>query len=548
MNRNLLNHKTVSHFVCWEWAQIAVAFALLAVTVMTGLPMKLKLVSVLLSMLVLLVRRNNQAAYTQTEHFGVCLAVAIGVISICSKSSFLYPLNDWVDANCFFTVGKSMMNGVVPYRDLLEQKGPFLYFIHGLAWLISNDTFIGVYLFEVLAAAFFLYYPHRSNRLIVKSSWTVYLIPLYAAAIYTCDGFRHGDSVEELMLPFLAYAMWLGMDAICNKREITCREYFVIGLTSGLIFWSKFTLVGFYVGWYLFPMANYIRRGNWKLFLHSIGYILLGIAAATLPFVIYFGIHGAISDWLGVYLYDNLFVYSKAAEQQSTLKELLDKIQYGISETKRRNPIIPICGMISLLYFGGRKPMVGLYYLVTGAFALLFAFVGGVYYPYYSFLFNLYLPFGLIPLLVFVLALKDREPEMQPNRILLVALTGIMLIACMKGTSNRYLLGTPKEELPQYQFASLIGTDGSATLLNYGFLDGGFYTASNTVPNCKVFCHLNISPIVLLEIQNEYIAQGAVDYIVTRWIEIEDEKYEYLSFCDYYYEEEWYRYFLYKRV
>ena len=538
----------MSNLVQWELFPILFASAMIIVTALTWLPTKMKLCCVICAIFVLLIGKREEQAFTEVRSFGICLAVAIGVISICSKSSFLYPLNDWVDANCFFTVGKSMMNGVVPYRDLLEQKGPFLYFIHGVAWLISNDTFIGVYFFEVLAAAFFLYYTHRSIRLFVKSSWTVFLIPIYAAAIYTCDGFRHGDSVEELMLPFLAYAMWLGMDAICNKRDITCREYFVIGLTSGLIFWSKFTLVGFYVGWYLFPMADYIRRGKWKSLLHSIGYILLGILAATLPFVIYFGIHGAISDWLGVYLYDNLFVYSKAAEQQSTLKELLDKVRYGISETKRRNPIIPICSMISLLYFAGRKPMIGLYYLVTGAFALLFAFVGGVYYPYYSFLFNLYLPFGLIPILIFVLALKEREPEMQASRMILTALTGIMLIACMKGTSNNYLLGTPKEELPQYQFASLIGTDGSSTLLNYGFLDGGFYTASNTVPNCRIFCHLNISPKLLLETQNEYIAQGAVDYIVTRGIEIKDEKYEYLSFCDYYYEEEWYRYFLYKRV
>ena len=50
-------------------------------------------------------------------------------ITICSKSSFLYPMNDWVDTQCFFTVGKAMVNGKVLYADIYEQKGPLLYFL-----------------------------------------------------------------------------------------------------------------------------------------------------------------------------------------------------------------------------------------------------------------------------------------------------------------------------------------------------------------------------------------------------------------------------------
>ena len=543
-----MNNKLISRFAHWEPARILVASLLLAATVITGLPMAIKLFCVALAMFVLLVTKCRQEEYTEIQIFGVCFAVAMGVISICSKSSFLYPLNDWVDANCFFTVGKSMMNGIVPYRDILEQKGPFLYFIHGLAWLISNDSFIGVYLFEVLAATFFLYYVHRSFRLFLNSSWTVFLIPVSAAAVYTCDAFRHGDSVEELVLPFLAYALWLGMDAISNNRDITRKEYFIVGLTSGLIFWSKFTVVGFYLGWYLFPAVKYIRKRQWKSLGQSVLYILLGVAAATLPFVIYFGIHGAISDWLTVYLYDNLFVYTKSTEQQLTLFKLVKNIGYGVSETIRRNPLIAFLSLFGLQFFLVRNITVCCYFLVTAAFMLFFAFVGGVYYPYYSFSFNLFLPFGLLPVLSFLMVLYDQCERWQPKRRYLLPLIAILLVVCLHTTSNKYLLGTPKEEMPQYQFASIIGEDRSATLLNYGFLDGGFYTTSNIVPNCKVFCLLNISARELLEIQNDYIEQGAVDYIVTRGSEITDSKYERVAVSEFYYRDELYWYFLYQRV
>ena len=54
-----------------------------------------------------------------------CLAAFV-MILLCSKSSPLYPMNDWVDVNCFFTVGRGMLHGLVPYRDLYEQKGDLL--------------------------------------------------------------------------------------------------------------------------------------------------------------------------------------------------------------------------------------------------------------------------------------------------------------------------------------------------------------------------------------------------------------------------------------
>lgn len=86
------------------------------------------------------------------------LVISFTILMITSKNSFLYPLNDWVDANAFFTVGKGMMNGVVPYKDIFEQKGILLYLIYGIGYLISHKTFHGVFIIEVIFFAIFLYY------------------------------------------------------------------------------------------------------------------------------------------------------------------------------------------------------------------------------------------------------------------------------------------------------------------------------------------------------------------------------------------------------
>ena len=73
------------------------------------------------------------------------LLAAFLVLLFASRSSFLYPFNDWNDANSYFSVGKALFNGKMPYRDVFDQKGMYLYFLYGLAYLVSHTTFLGVF-------------------------------------------------------------------------------------------------------------------------------------------------------------------------------------------------------------------------------------------------------------------------------------------------------------------------------------------------------------------------------------------------------------------
>ena len=61
-----------------------------------------------------------------------CLGAAALVLILCSKTSPLFVLNDWMDANIFFTMGKSMLSGKVLYRDVVDHKGPGLYLLYAL--------------------------------------------------------------------------------------------------------------------------------------------------------------------------------------------------------------------------------------------------------------------------------------------------------------------------------------------------------------------------------------------------------------------------------
>ena len=77
------------------------------------------------------------------------LLSALAVLLIASTGSPLYATNFWTDTNIYFTIGRGMRQGLMPYTDLFDHKGPLLYVLYALGALVSDTSFFGVFLLEV---------------------------------------------------------------------------------------------------------------------------------------------------------------------------------------------------------------------------------------------------------------------------------------------------------------------------------------------------------------------------------------------------------------
>lgn len=459
------------------------------------------------------------------------LMTAALIITICSKSSPLYPLNDWVDANCFFTVGKSMLHGKVLYRDIVEQKGFYLYVLHALGYLISNTTFFGMYLLEIAAAFAFLVYTYKIALLFCSDADVLYLIPVLAAFVYGTHAFSHGDSAEEFCLPLLAYALWAGLKALRNNETLTNKEFFWIGVTSGCVLWIKYTMLGFYLGWFIVPAYLMIRGRAWKKLAASVAAIALGVGAATLPVIVYFLANGALHDLWQVYFYDNMFVYSSV---EGVKHGTLTNIVRGSYNALQNNGEITLSIILGIAWFGMAKKGVILAQLLCSMLCTaVFVFCGDNQPRYYALVFAAFVPAAL-PMLGWLLA---RVPEsIRRCSRWACPVCGILLALLLN--NNAYMLRYTKADLPQFAFQKYVDQVEKPTLLNYGFLDGGFYTVYGIVPHCKYFCKTNMELKEMIETQNNYVEQGLSDFVVTRGKEIKSELYECVAQGEFFFEKD----------
>lgn len=497
------------------------------------------------------ITRKGESSFAVTGWAYVyILVVAVITMTICTESSPLYPFNSWVDSNAFFTVGKSMLGGLVPYKDLFEHKGPLLFAIHAGAALISYDSFIGIYIFEVISCFAFLMCCYHILRIYFNTD-VILVIPIIAAVVYASDCFRHGDSVEEFCLPLLAYGLLVSVKALRQKELPSSKAFFMIGVTSACVLWMKFTVLGFYLGWIIAPAYLAVKQKKYAEFLRKIGVIILGVAAVTIPFAVYFGLHGAIFDWFEVYFYDNLFVYITPQNSPfsgpgiRTVFNLLNILnEFWASNT----PALALAAAGIIWCISLQNNLVALHLLCTFSGAFISTYIGGKYYPYYALTFRVFVVLGFAWVLESFNYITDKGLFRFKGGGMSLAVLCIFAVVTFVLCPNTYWLQYKKDDLPQFRVKSVISQSGreNPTLLNYGCLDGGFYTAAGIQPNFKYFYCPNMPLDIIMDQQNYYVQNGLADFVVTNSELTKFDLYNYVDNYSYFYEGAERTYYLYE--
>ncbi|CRK82169.1 hypothetical protein [Neobacillus massiliamazoniensis] len=443
-----------------------------------------------------------------------------------TQTSPFFVLSEWVDSNAFFTVGKGMANGLVPYKDLFEQKGPLLYGLHALAYLFSHSTFYGVYILESLAMFVNLILAFKISRLYLNWMPSAIISIFFPILILNQHAFRFGDSAEEFSIPFLMTLLYIIFKYFkYDSDSLFKRSIFLLnGIMIGCVFWIKFTLVGPWIGFYLAILFICIGNKRWKDLLNAIIYTFVGLVLASIPWVIYFGMNHAIKDLIDVYFKFNLGTYS----EQVGITEKLINFAFTFGDAFNDNfesRMMIIIGLIDFMFtwkYYKDKSQKWLF-LSTVVFLIVGVYIGGKGYPYY---FLIITPLGLFGLIAIGHFIQNANIQSRINRfnnskwfaLLAMAITTIFL--CFSYNFNmKSSKFYQKEPLAQETFAKIMHQEPNPTLLNYGSLDGGFYLTANIVPNIRYFERQNVNYDIYpenMDEQNRYIKEKKIKFVVLR--------------------------------
>lgn len=415
------------------------------------------------------------------------LVIAFISLLFTTKNSFLYLFNDWVDANAFFTVGKSMMNGVVPYRDLFEQKGLYLYLIYGIGYLFNHTSFHGVFILEVISYSVFLYYMHKIFSIYLNEKYSLVLIPVIAYLTTTCTAFVHGGSCEEFAFPYMAISLYYFIRHF-KEKPLTNIEIVINGLMAGLILMMKYTMLGLWIGFGLFMVLDYLRKKKIK---DAFLFCVLFLCGMLIPFIIglvyLFFTHG-IKEFIKDYFIINMTNYGDV--KMSIFTKLIQMVKGTLNLLKQNGKIILILICLEpLLVFGIRDKEYYLKISLAGIMLITAFFIswGLVFHLYYPLPLVLFTAFSIIGVVSFLSKYIDKFLD---NKLIYIPIC-LIIVACMSlcyaRANYKEYRSYDRDHFFQYKFADYMNNYKDPTLLNMGSLDAGLYTTSGIIPNTKFF-------------------------------------------------------------
>lgn len=460
------------------------------------------------------------------------LMIAFVTISICSANSFLYYFNDWVDLNWYITMGKGMLAGKIPYKDLFEQKGPIIYMIFSVICLFKNP-YIAVYLLEIICAFLYLFSIFKISRRYLSIWWSIITCLIVSVVTYTSNGFvSGGGAVEEYCMPIFAYLLLCMLKFFEEGKQLSKKHAFIIGVLISFVFWLKFTLlmiVACYLIVYSFAM---LKEKKYKNLFQQILYMIIGCIPLTVFIFTYFALNYAVVDLIQVYFYDNLFRYSSS-------------INIGIIFVNILNNILVvtllICGVVFGMKVLGKK-----HYPIAliEIFCLIILLITGLY-VYYMLPLSSFSVFAIIFILKF-LAKHNFNKALKISLSIILVL--ISIVYCVVFGNSTKEMFRPKESYAQFQVAEKIRSFKyeNPTLLCYLMLDAGFYNASNIVPSTRFYAKNNFTEESYPEMYQAFddsIDQKLVDFVVVekkvfdRKKQFLCENYEYVDTYSYEYVE-----------
>lgn len=272
--------------------------------------------------------KKNQILWKEdVKQFLIIVIFCIGVLFCCSGASPLINNVDY-DSSVFFVVGRGMKHGLVPYRDLFDHKGLYLYALNCLAACISEYTSIGIFLVEIIFVVASAYIGYKLFWLFGFDQFAALIASfLFVGAIVFHSTYEGGNLIEEYVLTFQVLSFYLMCKDSKDENLEHCPCYmFVHGVCAAVAaFGFRANMALMWVGFAVIVLVKLIVHQRYKNIMNNLLAGMVGVGVGVLPIVVYGLMTHSLKDMVfSTFTYNLIY----AQNEQGLLHTFLKAFSY----------------------------------------------------------------------------------------------------------------------------------------------------------------------------------------------------------------------------
>lgn len=249
------------------------------------------------------------------------------MLMLMSPDSPIHGAWNRTDSAIFFTSGKALMNGLRPYVDFTDSKGPLLWLIYGTGYLLSPRSYVGVYVISIFFYAGIFWYTFKTARLLTgnddRRAAAVTLLMTFAYFMQWFDYEIRAESFSTLFVLVSVYYMCrllYGGNAAAQPTVRRC------GLVLGACFMAlvmiKYNIAAMQ-GIIVLAVLWYYGRER-KEYVRPVAWMALGAAAVAVPFLVYLELRGAVPAFIEEYFFNTLRTVAMDEQDENRPGDLIE--------------------------------------------------------------------------------------------------------------------------------------------------------------------------------------------------------------------------------
>lgn len=422
------------------------------------------------------------------------------VLLIVSPDSWLHAIWDHHDSAWFFTCGKAWMSGMTPYVDFADSKGPLLWLIYGIGYLMSPRDFIGVFWISCIWYTAIFYYCYKMAMLYLHDSGKAFLATMCMAIFFFFPGVHYEVRAEDFNLLFSTISIYY-VCRLTSGYDVPLRAVrrapWAVGACLGATFLIKYnvTLMLLMPAIVVLAAARRHRQSCWQ----SLWRMAAGAVMVLLPFVVYMACVGCLDDFVREY-----FVNTYATLRNTTYKPT--HAYCIIRHNFQLLQYITAVSVLMLLAFGRLENRWKLV-LIFAWYCILV--INNAHWVYYYESISVFALFGIIALLQF------NFPKCLVTTICVVAFVGIPAALGAKLYCLPDVAWFNNHDVQRADFNRCVKlmSEVERPRVLYYLMNGSYDIPVDGLPACRYWASQNGSTPLMDSIQVSTIERREVDFV-----------------------------------